>query len=327
MQLVVDKFGTFIGKKENRFQINTKDKKEEYSADKVSQILVTSPSGISASAIKLAMEKNIDIVYTNYIGQPYARIYPCKLGGTTLTRRKQLEAYYNDKGRLLVKKFIEAKTKNQLYLLKSLNKERDGIFADEINELASHKNELANLDGSIDEIRQNLLGIEGYFASRYFGCLSKIIPFEKRDRKSDDAFNIVLNYGYGMLYNEIERACIISGLDPYLGFLHTDRYGKPCMTLDLIEEFRQPIVDRAIITLFSQKQIDEKDFENLEDRRMLSQIGRKKVLEAVLGRINKKIKFKNRNLTFKQVILEQARNIVRFLSEQNKSYEPFIYRW
>ena len=62
MQLVVDKFGAFIGKKENRFQINTKDKKEEYSADKVSQILITSPSGISANAIKLAMEKNIDIV-------------------------------------------------------------------------------------------------------------------------------------------------------------------------------------------------------------------------------------------------------------------------
>lgn len=327
MQIVVDKFGSFIGKKENRFEIKTNNSKEEYSADKVSQILITSPSAVSASAVKLAMEKNIDIVYTNYFGQPYARIYPCKLGGTTLTRRRQLEAYYNDKGRILVKKFIGAKTKNQLYLLKSLNKERDGIFADEIKELASHKDELANLDGNIDEIRQNLLGIEGYFASKYFGCLSKIIPFEKRDRKSDDAFNIMLNYGYGILYNEIERACIISGLDPYLGFLHTDRYGKPCMTLDLIEEFRQPIVDRAIITLFSQKQIDEEDFEMIKDNKILSGNGRKKVLSAVLERLNKKIKFKNKKLSFKQVILEQARNIVRFLSEQNESYEPFIYRW
>ena len=327
MQIVVDKFGTFIGKKENRFEIRTKETKQEYSADNVSQILITSPSAVSAGAVKLAMEKDIDIVYTNYFGQPYARIYPCKLGGTTLTRRRQLEAYYSDKGQILVKNFIRAKIRNQLYLLKSLSKERNNLFSTQIKELELHKNNVDNLNGKIDDLRQELLGIEGYFASKYFECLTKIIPFEIRDRKSDDEFNIMLNYGYGILYNEIERACIISGLDPYLGFLHTDRYGKPCMTLDLIEEFRQPIVDRAIITLFSQKQLEDKHFVNVEDKFMLSEIGRKKVLEAVLGRLNKKIKFKNRNLTFKQVILEQARNIVRFLLEQNKNYEPFIYRW
>lgn len=327
MQIIIDKFGTFIGKKENRFEIRTKDNKQEYSADKISQILITSPSSLSAGAIKLAMEKEIDIVYTNYFGQPYARIYPCKLGGTTLTRRRQLEAYYSNKGQILVKNFIRAKTRNQLYLLKSLNKERNNLFSAEIKELELHKDNVDNLHGKIDDLRQELLGIEGYFASKYFECLAKIIPFETRDRKSEDEFNIMLNYGYGILYNEIERACIISGLDPYLGFLHTDRYGKPCMTLDLIEEFRQPIVDRAIITLFSQKQLDDKHFESVEDKFMLSESGRKKVLEAVLGRLTKKIKFKNRKLTFKQIILEQARNIVRFLLEQTKSYESFIYRW
>ncbi|MBI1935452.1 CRISPR-associated endonuclease Cas1 [Candidatus Woesearchaeota archaeon] len=327
MQIVIDKFGTFIGKIENRFQIKTKDKKEEYSADNVSQILIASPCSVSAGAVKLAMEKEIDIVYTNYFGTPYARIYPCKLGGTTLTRRRQLEAYYSDKGQILVKNFIRAKTRNQLYLLKSLSKERNNLFSAEIKELELNKNNIDNLSGKIDDLRQELLGIEGYFASKYFECLTKIIPFEIRDRKSEDEFNIMLNYGYGILYNEIERACIISGLDPYLGFLHTDRYGKPCMTLDLIEEFRQPIVDRAIITLVSQKQLDDKHFENVEDRYMLSKSGRKKVLEAVLGRLTKKIKFNNKKLTFKQVILEQARNIVRFLLDQTKSYEPFIYRW
>nr|QBM01133.1 CRISPR-associated endonuclease Cas1 [uncultured archaeon] len=327
MQIVIDKFGTFIGKTENRFQIKTKEKKEEYSADIVTQILITSPCTISAGAVKLAMEKEIDIVYTNYFGTPYARIYPCKLGGTTLTRRRQLEAYYSDKGQILVKNFIKAKTRNQLYLLKSLSRERNNLFSAEIKELELNKDNVDNLKGKIDDLRQELLGMEGYFASKYFECLAKIIPFETRDRKSEDAFNIMLNYGYGILYNEIERACIISGLDPYLGFLHTDRYGKPCMTLDLIEEFRQPIVDRAIITLFSQKQIDDKHFESVEDKYMLSESGRKKVLEAVLGRLTKKIKFKNRKLTFKQVILEQARNIVRFLIDQTKSYESFIYRW
>src|SRR3989344_3620569 len=127
MQIVIDKFGTFIGKTENRFQIKTKEKKEEYSADIVTQILITSPCTISAGAVKLAMEKEIDIVYTNYFGTPYARIYPCKLGGTTLTRRRQATKYTSPEMARMVKSFVSAKIKNQIYMLKSLQKSRENV--------------------------------------------------------------------------------------------------------------------------------------------------------------------------------------------------------
>jgi len=72
-------YGTYLSKKENRFVIKTKEKEEEYSADDVNQILITSPSSLTEGAVKLAIEKNIDIVFTSFYGKPFARIYPCKI--------------------------------------------------------------------------------------------------------------------------------------------------------------------------------------------------------------------------------------------------------
>jgi len=137
----------------------------------------------------------------------------------------------------------------------------------------------------------------------------------------------MLNYGYGMLYSEVEKACMLAGLDPYLGFLHTDRYGKPSLVLDMIENFRQPIVDRAIITLFAQKQVDEKDTEISGTDMLLTQQGRKKVSEAVLARLHTEIKHRGRKITFQSLILEQARNVVRLLLGETDEFEPFVHKW
>ena len=122
MILVVDNYKTFVGKDSNRFKLLTDTEKKEYSADNVKQIIIVKASAISTGAVKLAMENNVDIVYLGKFGSPHARIYPCKLGGTTLTRRQQLEGYYSEKGSRLAKEFIHAKIRNQASLVKSLGK-------------------------------------------------------------------------------------------------------------------------------------------------------------------------------------------------------------
>ena len=174
MKLIVNEFGSYISKKENRFLIKLKEKEEEYSADKVEQILRSSPSSISQGAVKLAMEKNIDIVYTSYYGKPFARIYPCTLGGTTLTRREQAKAYYNKNGIGIVKKILEAKLKNQMFLIKRLNKTRNNLFLDEIQKLEENLKKFCSLNfDNIDSDRSAILGYEGYAASLYFSCSRK----------------------------------------------------------------------------------------------------------------------------------------------------------
>lgn len=327
MQIVINEFGTFLGKKENLFEVKNEKKeiKEEFSADKVEQIKIVCSSSLSSSAIKLAIENNIDIVFLNYFGEPYARIYPCKLGGTTLTRKRQLETYFSEKGVLLVKELIFGKLQNQLTLIRNLSKTRENIFNEEIEKMKRNIEKFKKIkEKNIDEIREKFLGFEGYSSSLYFLCLSKILPFNKREHEAKDIFNISLNYGYGILYSEIERACIIAGLDPYLGFLHTDRYNKPSLVLDFIEQFRI-IVDRAIINLFVQKQMNEKDLEEFEGKIILTKEGREKIIKFVLERLNKKVSYGNKVLSCKEIIQEQTRNLARFILGEKENFEAFIY--
>lgn len=333
MRLIVDEYGAYVRKKSNRFIISSKTKTQEYTADKVTQILIVKGAVVTTDAIDLAMEKEIDIVCLDRTGQPIARIYPCKLGGTTLTRRRQLEAYFSEKGSLLAKEFTSAKIANQAYLLKALGKSRESNIlrenADKIFELGM---KIDLLKGEIEEIRCKLLGIEGEAARVYFNSLKEVLPPHyyigfRTKRPPKDIFNALLGYGYGMLYSEVEKACIISGLDPYLGFLHTDRYGKPSMVLDLIEEFRQPIVDRAMITLLQRKMIDEGDIESEEGYVYLNKFGRDKAIDAIITRLKTKITIGKKKILFEDLILKQAREIVKLLNGMMENYKPFIHRW
>ncbi|PIY91986.1 CRISPR-associated endonuclease Cas1, partial [Candidatus Micrarchaeota archaeon CG_4_10_14_0_8_um_filter_60_7] len=96
MDVILNEYGTFLGKKGEVFQIKNKEQTRELAAGEVDQIIVAAPSSVSYDAVQLAIEKDIDIVYLDWRGMPIARVYPCRLGGTTLTRRKQLEAYSSE---------------------------------------------------------------------------------------------------------------------------------------------------------------------------------------------------------------------------------------
>lgn len=88
--------------------------------------------------------------------------------------------------------------------------------------------------------------------------LADHVSFEGREhRGATDQVNAALNYGYGILYAQVWGAIMNAGLEPFAGFLHVDRPGKPSLVLDLIEEFRQPLVDRPVIAAFNKASPDD----------------------------------------------------------------------
>ena len=332
MRLVIDDYGAYLKKTGGRLVVVSGERREEYSSDKVEQVMILRGAAVSTDAVKLAMEKNIDIVCLDRSGRPYARIYPCRLGGTTLTRRNQLGAYSSRKGVILAGSFVKAKIENMGYFLKTLGKSRnnESLKAAGKNVLGFSKR-IRGLRGGIDDIRNSLLGMEGESSKVYFSALAEALPAgvysgSRTRRPPKDIFNALLSYGYGILYSEVENSCITSGLDPYLGFLHTDRYGKPSMVLDLIEEFRQPIVDRAMVTLVVRNRVGEKEVKR-ETGVFLNKDGRRKAIEAMMKRLEARVKHKGRKTSLQDVILRQARDIVRFINGELRAYKPFIYRW
>lgn len=328
MELIINEYGAFVGRDHERFSVKMKEKTEEYSADSVTQIIMLTPSTISTEAVKLAMENKIDIVIIGKFGEPTARIYPCKLGGTTLTRRRQLEACFSEKGTKISKAIVCAKLKNQAYFLKSLEKTRETIdFKRQTKAILELSEKVDACKGKPDDIRESLFGFEGMAANGYFECLIRILPFAKRDQDAPDAVNSVLNYGYGILYSEVERCCVLAGLDPYLGFLHTDRYGKPSMVLDLIENFRSVVVDRAVVTLYAQKQLSDADFEKEGDKFFLTKEARKKVVSSVMERLASEITLEGVKTSVKDRLLGQCRAVSAYLLDNEPSFSAFVYRW
>jgi len=138
-----------------------------------------------------------------------------------------------------------------------------GSFLKKEGECFSVKTE----DKFFEENRQKIMGIEGTISRIYFESINKLMPekykFQGRSRNpAIDEFNCLLNYAYGVLYSRVERACIIAGLDPYIGFLHTDNYNKKSFVFDLIENYRQ-WADEVVISLFAGRKVKDEMFDKL----------------------------------------------------------------
>ena len=112
----------------------------------------------------------------------------------------------------------------------------------------------------------SIMGIEGFCSNIYFRSFGKMVkcdkPFTKRNRRPPrDPVNIVLSLGYTLLTREVESALETESLETYLGFLHGIRYGRRSLALDIVEEFRQPVIDRLTLKLFNKRILTLDHFE------------------------------------------------------------------
>ena len=323
MQLVINTYGSYLRKKGNCFLVRKDDKVFEVSVNKVDSILITTAAYISTDAIKFAVDNNIDIVFLDSYGEPYGRVWHPKLGSTTLIRRRQLEMYDKEEGLNLAKKWGNQKFDNQIELLKRLKKTRAEkreeleICVEKIEQM---KARMKGLKGTIEERRQTMLGIEGMASRTYFEALSSVMPekfkFKARSRNpATDEFNAMLNYGYGVLYSMVEKACIIAGLDPYIGFLHTDNYNKKSLVFDIIEMFRA-FVDESVVHLFSKRKVKAEYFDRIQNGLSLNKEGKAVLIEALNETFEKTIKYKDRNIKTKNVIQFECHRIANKLLKQ-----------
>jgi len=197
MQLVLNTRGSFLKKNKNCFFVKTDDKSFEVSADKVDSILITTSATITTDAVKFAVENNVDIVFLDHFGDPFGRVWHSKLGSTVLIRRRQLEISDQPAGFDMAKGWILIKIDNQIDFLKDLKKNRPGM-KDELHEYISDievfRDDLAVMNGTLDELRGRVMGLEGIASRTYFAALSAIMPdkwkFAGRSRNpAVDEFN------------------------------------------------------------------------------------------------------------------------------------------
>jgi CRISPR-associated protein Cas1 len=255
------------------------------------------------------------------------------LTATVITRREQLAAYHDERGLEFARAVVRGKLNNQANLLKYFAKYLRASGAEIlprmeacIGALEAARRDAARVPGGvIDEARQGFLAIEGRSGKTYWQgvrlLLQDRVPFEGREhRGATDQVNAALNYGYGILYAQVWGAIMNAGLEPFAGFLHVDRPGKPSLVLDLIEEFRQPLVDRPVIAAFNKgTQLAMRDG-------LLDEGSRRQVAQSVIERLDAEVPFRGKQYRLRSVIQMQARAVASFL-RRDGTYRPYSWKW
>jgi len=299
MQLVINTFGATLRRDGDLFSIHANERHVRLAAAKVRSILITTGVHFSSDAVRLAAEHKIDIVMLDKYGQPYGRFWQDRMGSTAGIRRAQLEAADTAEGVEVVRAWTCTKLANQADFVAELGRRRPNRQQqfDAVEERIRRQAEaLDSLSGALDEIRNQILGAEGAAGAAYWPLIGSLPPenfaFERRSKHpAADPCNAMLNYGYGVLYSEVDRACTIAGLDPFVGFLHTDNYNKRSLTYDLIEPFRIWI-DRVVMKLFTGRRCREDMFLDSDSSIVLEKPAKELLLSNLEGYLDQSIRYR-----------------------------------
>lgn len=253
MKLVVDGFGKSVAKRDNQIVIKENGKEVDYfRAEDVSQILLTGKGSITFDALTLLANHDIDCVSINWKGYVDYRLTPPEKKNV-IVKKEQFFALADKRSGQIAKAFINAKIENQKAVLGTLAKSRsnDEFLTAQRDKLNYYLDKLDGLKkDTSDNLRSKILGFEGQASVEYWIGFQHVLDekwgFNLRSgRGATDPVNSLLNYGYAVLQSEMWKSIYLAGLDPYCGFLHSDRYGRASLVFDLIEEFRQQIVDKT----------------------------------------------------------------------------------
>ncbi len=184
----------------------------------------------------------------------------------------------------------------------------------------------------IDEKQEikNLLGLEGAASGAYFAAFGRMfrkeLRFEKRlKHPPPDPVNALLSLGYVMITNELASLLEAAAFDPFLGFLHGVKYGRKSLALDLVEQFRQPVIDRFVLRLANLKIFSEKDFQVISGEGMhLTDEKFKLYLEQYEKRISlEKFTCGEDELSWRNIFQRQVCTLEKSIMN-NKDYQPYI---
>ncbi len=334
-QLILSGFGLFLSKKSERLLVR-KGKQVIYQFPffRLNEVVVGSKGiTLSSDLLEEVCLRGIRLSFLDRSGKPYAMVTSPMLTATVQARREQILAFTDKRGLEFSKAVVLGKIKNQERLLryfgKYLKKEAEDRFA-RIEAIAAQLRNLwkkiPSIDGnSVNDARGALMGTEGTAGRIYWEAVREIIGHRveflgREHRGATDAVNSLINYGYGILYSQVWGAVLNAGLEPFAGFLHVDRPGKPSLVLDLVEEFRQPVVDRTVIAYVNLgTSVGMKDG-------LLDADTRKGIGDKILDRLLATEAYRGKQYQIRSIIQMQARRLAGFLRGEGM-YKAFSFKW
>lgn len=321
--------GKTVRKRGERLEIWAHDqgKINEARIRAVSQLCLYGGVEVTTAAMVELMNRGVPVLHFSHRGW-FLGICQGMSHKNVLLRIKQFQWAGDEKRSLsIARRMIYGKVNNCRYLLR-----KKGASA---NQEALCSLERISSEVERAESQSSLLGLEGAAAEIYFRGLGDSLKgdqgfsFQNRNRRPPkDPVNATLSYLYGILVKELFSTALAVGFDPYLGFYHQPRYGRPALALDLMEEFRPVIADATAFSLLNNQELTAGDFIRTGIGMSLTPEGKKKVIAGYERRIQMEINHPifGYKLSYRRTMEVQARLLARTLSGEIKEYPVFISR-
>ena len=237
----------------------------ERPAGSIDNIAIFGGVQISSQALSMLLEKGIDISYFSYQGK-YLGHTASDTSKNIFLRMQQYDCYEdmeyrNETARIIVANKIE----NQMAVIKGWRWDADFDWKADVEAMNRHKKSLEGKNAQME-----FMGVEGICSNIYFHSYAQMFScefkFEKRSRRPPkNPINVLLSLGYTLLTKEVTNALAAQSFETYLGFLHGIRYGRQSLALDIVEEFRQPVIDRLVLKIFNKGMVSKYDFDIPEE--------------------------------------------------------------
>ena len=301
------------------------------------QVVISGNVNLTTPAMQTLLHEGIPVVFLSAYGRYHGALTP-QVSRNSLLRRAQHRVADNAERCLaLSKAFVHGKIWNMRTMLQRRKWRAEKGAEDALAPLLASIKAMHRMQKRIPHATEltQLLGIEGNASAEYFRSFAFMLKpemgfgFERRSRRPPaDATNALLSFAYSLLTADVMAAIQIVGMDPYIGFFHQMKYGKPCLALDLMEEFRPIIADSVVITLINTRQITLDDFEQSHGGWYLKSSARKKFYAAYETRKNETLThpvFKYK-LSFRRAMELQARLLAKYLTDEIDAYTPLTVR-
>lgn len=327
--LVVQTPGAQIGQRGDELIVSVKgEDARKLPGQQVRAIYCYGAVQITAQAVSTCLELGIDVSYFSPAGRFLGMLGGLPASGVD-ARRGQYRLFEMPGVRLqLAREVIRAKIHNQRVMLM-----RNGDVPDRVTSL------MANFRDSTESARDltALMGIEGSAAALYFEQFESMLK-QRDDWKFDwrgrnrrpprDPVNALISLGYSMLAKELTGVCHSVGLDPFLGFMHQPRYGRPALALDLMEEFRPLVADSVAISLINRGELGPEDFIRSANGTFLNDRGRRPFWEAWFRRLDAEVSHPefSYKMAYRRMLEVQARQLWRFVRGEALTYHGFTTR-
>jgi CRISPR-associated protein Cas1 len=327
--VVVQTPGAQIGQRGDQLVVSVKGEElRKLPGQQVRAIYCYGAVQITAQAVETCLDLGIDVAYFSPAGRFIGMLRGLPASGVD-ARRGQYRLFDLPGVRLqLAREAIRAKIHNQRVMLM-----RNGEVPDRVLKLMATFRDTTQSTRDMNE----LLGVEGSAAALYFEQFESMLK-RREDWKFDwrgrnrrpprDPVNALISLGYSMLAKELTGVCHAVGLDPFLGFMHQPRYGRPALALDLMEEFRPLIADSVAISLINRGELGPEDFVRSANGTFLNDMGRKRFWEAWFRRFDTEVSHPEfeYKMSYRRMLDVQARQLWRFVRGEAVAYHGFTTR-